>query len=101
MRLLDPEGGHRHRRGVAHQRSAFLASLRHNVSSLRRVMLDEECAIYGSEDVAIVTGGASGLGEATARALAASGAQVLICDVAEARGEDVALGVGGHFCLVD
>jgi NAD(P)-dependent dehydrogenase (short-subunit alcohol dehydrogenase family) len=60
-----------------------------------------EFRIDGSVTVAIVTGGASGLGEATARALAASGTQVVICDVAEARGKEVAASVGGRFCLVD
>ena len=39
---------------------------------------------------AIVTGGASGLGEATARRLAAIGAKVAIFDMSEERGEMVA-----------
>lgn len=51
--------------------------------------------------VAIITGGASGLGEATARALAARGARVAIFDVAEARGEVLAKEIGGVFCRVD
>lgn len=50
---------------------------------------------------AIVTGGASGLGEATARALAARGARVAIFDLAAARGEAVARELGGTFCKVD
>jgi len=50
---------------------------------------------------AIVTGGASGLGEATARALAAAGAKLAIFDLNAARGEAVALEIGGVFCLVD
>lgn len=50
---------------------------------------------------AIVTGGASGLGEATARALAARGARVAIFDLAAARGEEVARELGGTFCKVD
>jgi len=45
--------------------------------------------------VAIVTGGGSGLGEATARALAAKGAKVAIFDVGMERAEKVASEIGG------
>jgi NAD(P)-dependent dehydrogenase (short-subunit alcohol dehydrogenase family) len=48
-----------------------------------------------SGQVAIVTGGGSGLGEATARALAAKGAKVAIVDVGMARAEAVAADLGG------
>ena len=50
---------------------------------------------------AVVTGGASGLGEASARALAAKGAKVAIFDLNEDRGEGVAKDIGGTFCKVD
>lgn len=50
---------------------------------------------------AIVTGGASGLGEATARALAAAGAKVTIFDLNAERGESVAEDIGGGFAKVD
>jgi NAD(P)-dependent dehydrogenase (short-subunit alcohol dehydrogenase family) len=50
---------------------------------------------------AIVTGGASGLGEATARMLAAEGARVAILDANAARGEEVAQEIGGLFCQAD
>ena len=50
---------------------------------------------------AVVTGGASGLGEATARALAAKGAKVAIFDRDADRGEKVAAELGGIFCEVD
>jgi NAD(P)-dependent dehydrogenase (short-subunit alcohol dehydrogenase family) len=50
---------------------------------------------------AVVTGGASGLGEASARALAAKGAKVAIFDLNEERGEAVAKDIGGTFCKVD
>ena len=50
---------------------------------------------------AVVTGGASGLGEATARALAAKGAKVAIFDLNAAKGEAVAAEIGGVFCAVD
>lgn len=51
--------------------------------------------------VAVVTGGASGIGAATARALAAEGAAVVIVDLDETRGAAVAGEVGGEFLRVD
>lgn len=50
---------------------------------------------------AIVTGAASGLGEATARRLAALGAKVAIFDMNADRGEMVAREIGGVFCAVN
>ena len=50
---------------------------------------------------AVVTGGASGLGEATARALAAHGVKVAIFDMNEEKGEAVAKEIGGVFCKVN
>ena len=50
---------------------------------------------------AVVTGGASGLGEATARALAAKGAKVAIFDRDAERGERIAGEIKGVFCEVD
>jgi NAD(P)-dependent dehydrogenase (short-subunit alcohol dehydrogenase family) len=54
-----------------------------------------------SGTAAVVTGGASGLGAATARALAARGAKVAIFDISAAAGEAVAGEIGGVFCRVD
>ena len=54
-----------------------------------------------NEIAAIVTGGASGLGEATTRRLAAEGVRVAIFDMNEELGEAVAKEVGGVFCKVD
>jgi meso-butanediol dehydrogenase/(S,S)-butanediol dehydrogenase/diacetyl reductase len=51
--------------------------------------------------VAIVTGGASGIGAASARALAAEGARVVVADVDAERGPVVAREVGGTFHAVD
>src|SRR6185312_12349353 len=51
-----------------------------------------------SSVAAVVTGGASGLGEATVRKLAAQGVKVAIFDMNEAKGEAVAKEVGGVFC---
>jgi NAD(P)-dependent dehydrogenase (short-subunit alcohol dehydrogenase family) len=50
---------------------------------------------------ALVTGGASGLGEATARALAKRGAKVAILDLPSSRGEQVAGDLGGVFAPAD
>jgi NAD(P)-dependent dehydrogenase (short-subunit alcohol dehydrogenase family) len=50
---------------------------------------------------AVVTGGASGLGRATAEALAASGVKVAIFDINDALGEGVAASIGGLFAHVD
>jgi NAD(P)-dependent dehydrogenase (short-subunit alcohol dehydrogenase family) len=50
---------------------------------------------------AVVTGAASGLGEATARALAGHGAKVAIFDRDGERGSRVANEIGGVFCEVD
>lgn len=50
---------------------------------------------------AIVTGGASGLGEGAARALAAAGCKVAIFDLQEERGREVAAELGGLFVRCD
>ena len=54
-----------------------------------------------SSVAAVVTGGASGLGEATARALAAKGVKVALFDFNEETGAKVAGEIGGLFCKVD
>ncbi len=50
---------------------------------------------------AVVTGGASGLGAATARALAAKGVKVAIFDLQEEKGLAMAAEIGGVFCEVN
>ena len=50
---------------------------------------------------AVVTGGASGLGEATARELARRGAKVAVFDRDTDKGVKVASEIGGVFCEVD
>ncbi|MCB0153769.1 MAG: SDR family NAD(P)-dependent oxidoreductase, partial [Anaerolineae bacterium] len=47
-----------------------------------------------SEKVALITGGASGMGAATAREMAALGAQVVIVDRNEALAQQVAAEIG-------
>jgi NAD(P)-dependent dehydrogenase (short-subunit alcohol dehydrogenase family) len=51
-----------------------------------------------SSVAAVITGAASGLGEATARALAAKGVKVAIFDLQEEKGKAVAADIGGIFC---
>ena len=50
---------------------------------------------------AIVTGGASGIGAAVARALASRGANVLVADLQEEKGSALAAEIGGAYCKVD
>ena len=54
-----------------------------------------------SGKVFIVTGGASGLGEGTARMLAASGGKVVIADMQVEKGEAIANDIGGAFVKCD
>jgi len=51
--------------------------------------------------VFIVTGGASGLGEGTARMLAAEGAKVVVADMQVEKGEAIAKDIGGAFVKCD
>jgi NAD(P)-dependent dehydrogenase (short-subunit alcohol dehydrogenase family) len=51
--------------------------------------------------VFIVTGGASGLGEGTARMLAAEGGKVVVADMQAEKGEQVAREIGGAFVKCD
>jgi NAD(P)-dependent dehydrogenase (short-subunit alcohol dehydrogenase family) len=50
---------------------------------------------------AVITGGASGLGEATARLLAKHGVKVALFDLQKDKGEKVAAELGGVFCEVN
>jgi NAD(P)-dependent dehydrogenase (short-subunit alcohol dehydrogenase family) len=50
---------------------------------------------------AVITGGASGLGAATARALAAKGVKVALFDMNVEKGEALAAELGGVFCKVN
>ncbi len=54
-----------------------------------------------ANSAAVVTGGASGLGAATARALAAKGVKVAIFDLQADKGKALAEEIGGVFCNVD
>ncbi len=54
-----------------------------------------------SEQVALITGGASGFGKVLAGTLAARGVQVVLCDIDEAGGQAVADAVGATFVRCD
>lgn len=54
-----------------------------------------------SDISAVITGGASGLGAATAKRLAAQGVKVAIFDLQEDKGEAMAKELGGVFCKVN
>ena len=57
---------------------------------------------FGHQDrVVIVTGGSQGIGEACARRFAQEGAQVVIADVADARGHALALELGATYRRCD
>lgn len=53
------------------------------------------------DTAAIITGGASGLGEATARHFRAAGAQVTLLDRDAVRGPTIAAEIGAHFAETD
>src|SRR5215472_5280834 len=67
----------------------------------RRVASKYAPAMDLTGTAAIISGGASGLGEATARALAAAGSTVIVADLNADRGEAVAAEIGGKFVQTD
>ena len=67
-------------------------------SAIRAVMLP---AMDLNGTAAIVSGGASGLGEATARALAAAGSTVFVADLNKDKGTELAGEIGGTFVATD
>jgi NAD(P)-dependent dehydrogenase (short-subunit alcohol dehydrogenase family) len=54
-----------------------------------------------ADQVTIVTGGANGIGAATARRFAAEGARVVVSDIDRTRGQAIAVDIGGAFVAAD
>ena len=69
------------------------------VGGPKAVLQDIDVDINGAS--AVVTGGASGIGAATARQLAAKGARVVVADLQADKGEALASEIGGVFVTVD
>lgn len=61
--------------------------------------MSEEGRLAGK--TAFITGGASGLGEAIARRFASEGAKVIIADIDQANGEQIAAELSGQFVTLD
>lgn len=55
----------------------------------------------GADDVVLVSGGGSGMGEATARGFAEAGARVVVLDLPDSPGAAVADAIGARFCPGD
>ena len=53
------------------------------------------------DKVAVITGGASGIGKASVRRLAAEGAHVVVADLDEQHGSELAAEVNGLFVRTD
>jgi len=53
------------------------------------------------DKVCLITGGAAGIGKASAEAFSREGAKIVICDLAQDAGEQVAASTGGDFYKVD
>lgn len=64
------------------------------------ISLSLQCFVRPQNLVTLVTGGASGLGKATAERFARKGAQVVLCDLGTSKGADVAAEIGNETLYV-
>jgi NAD(P)-dependent dehydrogenase (short-subunit alcohol dehydrogenase family) len=90
--------GHQRKLIALHRHHAVIIDVYVNVNP---VAFPKEQPMDIQGKVFIVTGGASGLGEGTARMLAAHGGMVVIADMQADKGEAVAKEIGGAFVKCD
>uniref|UniRef100_Q07JY2 Short-chain dehydrogenase/reductase SDR n=1 Tax=Rhodopseudomonas palustris (strain BisA53) TaxID=316055 RepID=Q07JY2_RHOP5 len=96
---IRPQIVRRRRTGPDHRSSGGERSLRRLVN--RRPVNEEEFTMQLKDVSVLITGGGSGLGAATARAMAAKGAKVAVLDMNKDNAEKVAAEIGGVACVGD
>jgi NAD(P)-dependent dehydrogenase (short-subunit alcohol dehydrogenase family) len=88
--------------GVAGEASLRLGKVAgHRIAATEEGHRQDNNGMRIEGSVALVTGGASGLGLATAELLTAKGARVVVLDLPRSSGEEVAKRLGGRFAAAD
>ena len=72
-----------------------------DLASYRRPYLPYDRPMHMDGKVALITGGSNGIGEGVARYLSGHGAHVVLADIDDARGAEVAAELGGRFIHTD
>ena len=88
-------GGRRSEAQQVAARSCKLSLERRPPGRLFRALRSKPMARRVEGKVALITGGASGIGRGCAEALAAEGARVVLTDVQDAKGEEASRAIGG------